>query len=613
MQCSWCRRFFTQPFLCPYRLQLHSSCFFFDRLSEEERDRFLNDERWWWRIVDLVRQTENNGVIKKCVHCGALNPNPEKVTCWNCGHNIYDRCPNCGLPTLYFDLDINLWRCANAKCFGKKFDFERDSARYKRYKQAEEYTPQDVVSNKCPECGHRLRFDTAMQFWRCTNPKHKRIYTYEELCRARTGEPVSYRSSFQSRDTYTSKYYSENWTPYEPRRKKSRKAPKIIGITLAFILAIIILIAVDPFSPSLSVSPSSPCFMVDNGLNPPAETLEIKGSRGAVTWLATDNAQWLNLDPVDGSTDGELLITLSADISGLYPGEYAATVTISAPDARNTPIKLPVSLVITETKETLAIRETLGGNTGNVKMLYNEQPPYAKTFGGERIYLINNKNANDPTWQQLVSFLTTDKTDGNDYSLFSFPCGAFAEEVHNNAEALGIRAAWVAVDFQDGGELHALNAFHTTDKGIVFVDCTSSYRSDIVYPMISDPATGESREYKPERLPTCDKVAYVVIGKEYGLITLDKAELPSYDFYEDYVQEWQDYERGVKEYNKRANEYISMLGGRTVIYNHSEYRKLKRMHDELEKERVELESQREILGDYGWEPLGVVSHVEIYW
>lgn len=263
------------------------------------------------------------------------------------------------------------------------------------------------------------------------------------------------------------------------------------------------------------------------------------------------------------------------------------------------------------------IRETVGGN---VDIYYGKQPPYGKIFGGEQIYLTNNENATDPTWQQLISYLVADKTDSNDYSLFSFPCGAFAEEVHNNAEALGIRAAWVAVDFQGDGEVHALNAFHTTDRGIVFVDCTSSYRSDIPYPMIFDPTTGETKEYEPERLPTYDKIAYVVVGKKYGVITLDKAGSSSYSFYEGYVQDLESYERGVNEYNKRvgeynkrAGEYISMLGGRSVISNKSEYRKLKRMHDELEEERVELESQREILGGYRWEPLGITSHVEIYW
>lgn len=189
MQCSWCRRFFTQPFLCPPR-RLHSSCFFCEKLSEEERDKFLDDEKWWWRIVDLVRWTENNGVIKKCVQCGALNPNPEKLTCWQCGHNIYDRCPNCGLPTLYFDLNTNFWRCSNAKCFGKKFTFEKERARYsKEYGLGQEYTPQDVVNNKCPQCGHNLRFDSTMLLWRCTNRKCKRLYTYDELRKARAGKP----------------------------------------------------------------------------------------------------------------------------------------------------------------------------------------------------------------------------------------------------------------------------------------------------------------------------------------------------------------------------------------------------------------------------------------
>lgn len=180
MQCSWCRRFFTQPFRCPDR-KLHSSCLHFDRLSEEERDRFVNDEKWWWRMVDLIRWTENNGVLKKCVQCGAFNPNPRKSTCWNCGHSIYDRCPNCGLPTLHFDLDSNLWRCANARCGRKKFVFEKRGARYKQYGQPDEYTPQGVSTSECPSCGQHLRFDSAMVFWRCTNRKCRGIYTYDEL------------------------------------------------------------------------------------------------------------------------------------------------------------------------------------------------------------------------------------------------------------------------------------------------------------------------------------------------------------------------------------------------------------------------------------------------
>jgi predicted Zn-ribbon and HTH transcriptional regulator len=38
---------------------------------------------------------------------------------------------------------------------------------------------------KCPDCGHNMRFDHSLLFWRCTNPKCKKVYTYQELRNAR--------------------------------------------------------------------------------------------------------------------------------------------------------------------------------------------------------------------------------------------------------------------------------------------------------------------------------------------------------------------------------------------------------------------------------------------
>jgi len=430
-------------------------------------------------------------------------------------------------------------------------------------------------------------FGTRLGEFRDASGPTKGIYTYHELRKARA-EPASYSSGFQPKDTYTSKYYNENWAPYEPRRKKSRRAAKIVGITLAFILAIVILIAVDPFSPSLSVNPSNLCFTVSNGLNPPPQTLQIKSSRGGITWAATDDAEWLNLNPASGSTDRETSITLLADISGMYPGEYVATVTFSAPDARNTPLRVTVTLVISETKETLAIEETVDGNVNNVEIYYKKQPPYSKGLAYTNIDLLNNQGATDPTWQQLLQFLVSDDTDEQTYIPGIYMCGSFAEALHNSAEQEGIRAAWVAVDFEDG-ETHSLNAFDTVDRGIVFVDCTGGGLK------VSTPSFGNAYSYDIDY----DKIAYIQLGEEYGLLSLDKAESASYGFYEEYKQDWDDYVRGVDEYNR-------ILGGRTVIYDYGEYMKLKGMYDELE-------SQREILGDYYWEPLGFVSHIEVYW
>lgn len=94
---------------------------------------------------------------------------------------------------------------------------------------------------------------------------------------------------------------------------------------------------------------------------------------------------------------------------------------------------------------------------------------------GEPIELINNQNSTDPTYQEMLTFLKSDRTDEIKYDSDSFMCGDFAEAVHNNAEEAGIRAAWVSIDFKGYTSGHACNAFNTTDRGLVFVDCTGIY------------------------------------------------------------------------------------------------------------------------------------------
>ena len=83
---------------------------------------------------------------------------------------------------------------------------------------------------------------------------------------------------------------------------------------------------------------------------------------------------------------------------------------------------------------------------------------------GHRIWLHNNPNAKDPSWEELLKFLRNDKTDQQPYIIGSFVCADFAETLHNNAEKAGIRAAYVSV------KNHALNAFNTTDRGMIYVD-----------------------------------------------------------------------------------------------------------------------------------------------
>ena len=95
---------------------------------------------------------------------------------------------------------------------------------------------------------------------------------------------------------------------------------------------------------------------------------------------------------------------------------------------------------------------------------------------GSKIILDNHLNATDPSYSQLLSFLKVDETENNPYigggyilgvgfQKAEYVCADFAETLHNNAEAAGIKAGYVIIN-----KTHALNLFNTTDRGIVHID-----------------------------------------------------------------------------------------------------------------------------------------------
>ena len=127
-----------------------------------------------------------------------------------------------------------------------------------------------------------------------------------------------------------------------------------------FFLALIALLVVSlikgceqpasPLSPTISASPSSFDFSAEQGVaNPSNQTLEIQNSgAGTLAWSVTDDADWLTLSPANATSTGETnQITISVNIAGLSTGDYSATITISAPQASNSPQEVPVSLTIT--------------------------------------------------------------------------------------------------------------------------------------------------------------------------------------------------------------------------------------------------------------------------
>ena len=162
---------------------------------------------------------------------------------------------------------------------------------------------------------------------------------------------------------------------------------------------------------------------------------------------------------------------------------------------------------------------------------------------GNFIVLINNKNAANPTYAQLLNFLQNDTTDKYPYVFTGLSpgyysgtaeghvdltriqkiidgkaqpsppdiCGDFAERLHNDAEMAGIRCAYVSIDlagYTDPNNYgigsnsgHALDAFQTTDKGLIFIDDTG----------IPSGSPGPSR---------CVKTVNVVVGQAYIPVSL---------------------------------------------------------------------------------------------
>jgi len=230
--------------------------------------------------------------------------------------------------------------------------------------------------------------------------------------------------------------------------------------------------------------------------------------------------------------------------------------------------------------------------------------PYSKADGTPITMRNNLDGTHNPTWRDLKTFLDSDDTESIRYDYSSFICGDFAERLHNNAERARIRAAVVIVYFTSGPP-HAINAFYTTDEGLVYIDDTGEGLEFVVTGyFFGDPVYGLAEG--------SDKVAYVSVGKDYGLIELGSANSVEYGFYASYSAEIADYNDQLESYNAEVDAYDAALGGR-VFLDEPEYSYFLNWYNRLEEERAELDRIASTLPDYYYKPMGIVSKVEIYW
>ncbi len=185
---------------------------------------------------------------------------------------------------------------------------------------------------------------------------------------------------------------------------------------------------------------------------------------------------------------------------------------------------------------------------------------------GEPIELMNNPDATNPTYAELLAFIKRDRTDEYSYIFgppkIAYVCSDFAEDVHNNAEAAGIKAAWVGIDIDGKTEGHAINAFQTTDIGLVYIDCT-----------------GKGLWSESPNRSSWDRRARVEIGKPYAVADIDKAKT-RFEFFvgmplnSDYI-----YPRELEEQTLRR---LEALGWIRLYGDEKEYQRQQRKLEEVE-------------------------------
>lgn len=242
-----------------------------------------------------------------------------------------------------------------------------------------------------------------------------------------------------------------------------------------------------------------------------------------------------------------------------------------------------------------------------VSINFGRQPPYR---GGrpQGVRLANNITAVNPTLNQLVDFLKADQTDSHPYMRTIYTCAEFTETLHNAAEKVGIRCAFVGIDFVGDTTRHALNAFFTVDLGWVFIDNTGRdlfdrllERPTLFGPQDKDPFAGWSR----------DSVAYTKIGSELGFVHISAAKSLDYAFYEGWKSRRQAFEAALDQYNRDVQSYNDWVRGRVFYRGTPEAVRLQSWGSELDARKLVLERDALALGP-GFKPMGIVKHIDIY-
>ena len=107
-------------------------------------------------------------------------------------------------------------------------------------------------------------------------------------------------------------------------------------------------------------------------------------------------------------------------------------------------------------------------------------------------------------------------------------------------------------------------------------------------------------------------MAYPAKNKEYGVIALDINDSANYSFYQIAKQAQDDYLQKLKDYNTKVRAFNAEIKGKVYYIGTANWFEILLSKSLLKTEWQHLDQLEAKLIDI-WEPLGIVSTIEIYW
>jgi hypothetical protein len=129
---------------------------------------------------------------------------------------------------------------------------------------------------------------------------------------------------------------------------EATNSPQQVPVTLEII----------PPPPQIAVAPDSFTFTATLGdPNPPAQALAITNSGGGtLDWTLVTEGSWLSTSTASGTAPAN--VDVSVNLSGLPPGTHPGALLISGAGAANSPVRVPVVLVLNDLPPVLSVAPT---------------------------------------------------------------------------------------------------------------------------------------------------------------------------------------------------------------------------------------------------------------